>query len=79
MLVLLKAGADPNARTANNWTPLHGVAKWGRPETIRVLLDSGADPAAVNDMGETPFDLVGNNTRVLESGEFQVLKEAKMQ
>ncbi len=79
VVVLLKAGADPNARTANNWTPLHGVAKWGRPEIIRVLLEAGADPGATNDMGETPFDLVGNNTQVLESPEFHVLKEAKTQ
>ena len=75
--VLLLAGADPNARTANNWAPLHGAAKWGRPDTIRLLLDAGADPFATTDMGELPYDMVGQNELVRESSEFQVLKQAK--
>jgi len=42
--LLLKRGADPNARdTGDNATPLHFAAGGGHVETVRALLDAGAD------------------------------------
>ncbi len=75
--VLLQAGADPNARTANDWTLLHGAAKWGRADTIALLLASGAEAGAINEMGEMPYDLIGGNTRVVDTPEFELLRQAK--
>ncbi len=42
--VLLEAGADVNARTAADKTPLMFAAENNQnPEVIKVLLDAGAD------------------------------------
>jgi ankyrin repeat protein len=43
--LLLARGADPNAYSpaAYKPTPLHAAARWGTPDDIRLLLDSGAD------------------------------------
>lgn len=44
---LLKYGADPNQgkvhRCGTTYLPLHLALKWGRPSTVRLLLDYGAD------------------------------------
>lgn len=32
--------------------------RYGRPEYVRLLLDSGASPTARNDTGKTPLELV---------------------
>jgi len=74
--LFLQAGADVNARTANDWTPLHGVAKFGSAENIAILIEAGADTTAINQMGETPFDLAKGNTRVNPSPEFEALEAA---
>jgi ankyrin repeat protein len=54
---LLAQGADPNVRQQGGWTPLHGAAHSGDPELVQLLLQHGADPAAVNDLGQSPADL----------------------
>jgi ankyrin repeat protein len=43
---LLNAGANPNARDAAGFTPLHNVIKYhqGNPKLINVLLEGGAHP-----------------------------------
>ena len=44
--LLLQHGADPNAREAgDNTSPLFWAAAAGEPETVRALLDAGADAA----------------------------------
>lgn len=43
--------------TAFGATPLHWAALRGQVESARVLLDKGADVAAVNNDGETPLDV----------------------
>lgn len=52
----LDAGADPNVRNAEAFTPLH-VAAFGNtdPVLIRLLLQAGADPNAGNVYGVTPL------------------------
>jgi ankyrin repeat protein len=55
--VLLAHGADVNARTRENQTPLHRAAYWGHPEIIRVLLAARADLSIRDDDGKTALDL----------------------
>ena len=51
--MLLKAGADPNARNGNKSTPSLGAAFFGRPDCLRALLDAGADPSLADENGTT--------------------------
>ena len=43
----------------NNYghTPLHRGARWGRTDTVKLLLDRGADPYITNEDGKTARDL----------------------
>ena len=54
-----RGGDDPKGATgvrALNATALHYAAKAGFLQTIEVLLDHGADPAAQDSRGQTPLD-----------------------
>lgn len=55
--VLIAAGADVNARDADDATPLHSAAALGRASVVRELLAVGADAAATNRSGRTPREL----------------------
>ena len=69
VVVLLAAGANPNAKTYPNVetggfmrdcrtkaeTPLHRAAAFGTEETIQMLLDAGADREAKDMNGDTPL------------------------
>lgn len=46
LAALLEAGADPNQRGLNDYTPLHWAASEGDEPAVRLLLARGADPAA---------------------------------
>ena len=52
---LLAHGADVSAVDADGDTALHGAAKSGNVEIIRLLLDKGANPNATNRQGGTPL------------------------
>lgn len=54
---LVAAGADVNARQQGGWTPLQGAAHNGQQETVRFLLDHGADAVAKSEQGLTAADL----------------------
>lgn len=43
---LLRKGLDPNAESAEWGTPLHLAVRSGKRDTIRALLDAGANPTA---------------------------------
>ena len=58
--ILIDAGADPNARDDELWTPLHGAAESGDKEVAKVLLKAGSDPKAKNNKGLTPLDIARN-------------------
>ena len=56
--VLLKAGADVNAKTASGETPLHfAAANNPSPTVLKILIKAGADPRAINNEGKTPLDV----------------------
>jgi ankyrin repeat protein len=62
--LLLRHGADVNARDRLNWTPLHYAAFTGtNPRAILLLLRSGADTAAENSDGRTPAMVARYNRR----------------
>lgn len=58
---LLARGADPDARQAGGWTPLHQAAAHGNRRLVRLLLRYGADAAPVSEDGRTPEDLAREN------------------
>lgn len=53
---LLDAGADPNARSTTDGTPLHTAAFTGNIPVIQMLLAAGGDPEATDTKGHTPLD-----------------------
>jgi hypothetical protein len=55
--LLLLHGADANARSSDQDTPLHAAAKSGTQDTVRALLEHGACKDAANAMGNVPEKL----------------------
>ena len=54
----LENGMDPNAKSANGWTPLHLAAGFSNsPDIVRMLIEAGANPVSVSDDGRTPLHL----------------------
>ena len=54
--VLLKHGADVNAKSRDGSTALHAAAFLGRAETTELLLEKGADTTLRNNMGSTAIE-----------------------
>jgi ankyrin repeat protein len=55
--VLLDHGADPNAREAAGFAPIHAAAHNGNDELYELLVVRGADQEAATDDGRTVADL----------------------
>lgn len=53
VLLLIHWGAHPAASSYLGMTPLHFAVKYKKPWAVRVLLEHGANPLAVNDRGYT--------------------------
>jgi len=54
--LLLRSGADPDARQQGGFTPLHAAAQNGQVEMMTLLLRHGADRDLRSDDGKTAFD-----------------------
>jgi ankyrin repeat protein len=65
LTALIKAGAKVDARDKLGKTPLHYAATTDCPGTVRVLLESGADPNPKTGDGRTPRELARRDTRAL--------------
>jgi ankyrin repeat protein len=51
--LLVEAGADISASTADGYTILSWATTWGNPSTVQLLLERGAIPAIRNSRGDT--------------------------
>ena len=75
---LLEAGANLEARDEYRGTPLHRAAELSKnPAVIKVMLDAGADTAARNAAGKTPWDLVQVNDALKGSDAYWRLNDAR--
>lgn len=54
---LLESGAHINAQDIDTETPLMNASRSNHPEMVELLLQSGADPAIENAVGQTAFDI----------------------
>ena len=78
MTALLQAGANLEARDEYSGTPLHRAAELSKnPAVIKVMLDAGADTAARNAAGKTPWDLVQVNDALKGSDAYWRLNDAR--
>jgi uncharacterized protein len=57
--MLLKVGADPNARSRQGNTPVHTAAYTGDREVLELLLAHGADVEIRGSDGKTPAEVAG--------------------
>src|SRR5262249_19711757 len=57
VLLLVKAGVDPNAVYAHDLTALMWAAGYGKSATVKALLQAGARPDLKDDRGKTSLDL----------------------
>lgn len=61
VIVLLELGADPNAVSQTVDNALHCAVFSGDLKMVRVLLDGGAYPDYITDIGETVFHALPSN------------------
>jgi ankyrin repeat protein len=54
LATMIACGFDPDARDKDQVTPLHRAAMAGAPDAVRVLLEGGADIAALDGMFAAP-------------------------
>jgi ankyrin repeat protein len=61
--ILIKHGADVNAKAANDFSPLHEAAATGNLELAALLLENGADVNTKSTEGKTPLDYAQEHNR----------------
>lgn len=64
MAALLARGADVRREGPSGQTALHFAAFGGGALVARTLVAAGADPRALNDIGDTPADVARYKSRV---------------
>jgi uncharacterized protein len=63
--MVLRAGADPNARQMAGYTALHAAAAHDNVEMAQALLDAGADSALRSEDGQSAADKAGPSVAAL--------------
>jgi hypothetical protein len=65
--LLIEAGADVNAAAWRGMTPLMQAVAADEPDTVRILLDRGANPSAKTEAGLTAIDIARkkNSTQII--------------
>ncbi len=61
---LIERGADVNAKSDNEWTPLHWASSWVHIEIVELLLKAGADVNAKRNDGWTPLHWASANDSI---------------
>lgn len=74
---LTLAGAEINTNAMIGWTPLHLAALLGTAGSVDALLSLGADGGALNDDGETPYDMAQFNPNLINTPAYWALGIAK--
>lgn len=84
ILLLVRSGADPNARASGGVTPLHRAVRNRCSAAVEALLSVGADPNLRNLGGSTALDLAsvmsgrGGSGSAKAKAEQQIIKELLM-
>ncbi|KAI3375341.1 hypothetical protein L3Q82_021835, partial [Scortum barcoo] len=73
---LLTHGAELEESTAGGYSSLHLAACWGHLDTVRTLLDLGADTGARTSRGDRPVDLARRYSKT-DCAECLMLAEAE--
>ena len=53
--LLVKHGADVNAKGHAGYTPLHWAVRWGHLEIAKILIEKMAEVNVKDDIGKTPL------------------------
>lgn len=69
--LLLKHGADPNARDNWHFTPIMEAAIKGKIEVCIVLLQQGADVSIKNADNKTAYDLADSSMKSVLTGDYR--------
>jgi len=64
VIFLLNNSANINARTRNNWIPLHHAVRFNRPQVANYLMAKGAPPHFKTGDGLDSFDIAVNMSNV---------------
>ncbi len=64
MTSLLEEGADVNARSKKQWTPLHVAAHKGNAAIVEALLKAGADTMVYTQTLDTPESLAQKKKKI---------------
>jgi ankyrin repeat protein len=75
-MVLIKAGADINAKNNYGITPLMEAARNHNQEAIIMLLELGADPKAKNNFGIMAIDYAKRNAKLKNTEALWILQNA---
>ena len=65
--LLIKMGADPNFTDEEEGTVLHYAAANENPDTLKYLLNVGANPFIRDGQGETPYDFANRLNHIIEA------------
>lgn len=73
-MLLLEAGADPNAKGDLSFSPLREAVGKGHLEIARLLLEAGARIDSINEFGDSELGLCSPNGSEPNSKMFRLLQ-----